>query len=418
MLCNINDCVSCGACENVCPVNAIQLEYKDGFLKPLIDAGTCVKCGACSRACPVLADKLSERKRITPAAYAAYINDETIMKSASGGLFRNLAEYILDHGGVVFGAVMKSDLNVYISMIDNIDKLDSMQGSKYVQSITGESYKLAKRELDSGRTVLYSGLPCQVGGLLTYLGKDHDNLITVDIVCHGAPSPQVFKKYIESYEAHNKCHVVKVEHRYKRDKWTKLIQPTPAYFIENKDMKIYSWQNDAYLRGFLSGLYYKKSCYSCRFASMPRCSDITLGDFFGLGVIKPFKHKCEKGISQVIVNTKKGKGLFESIKSNIFCEERSLYECMMFNHNLWKPSSQPAARDEFYCDLNNMSWDELEKKYLESDVKSRLMLTIKSAVKKILGPHLVAAGMYTVYKIKGIDKKVNNITKLRCSPPL
>ncbi len=409
MLCSQEKCTLCGACEAVCPYNAISIATDRLETKVTINKALCTGCNKCKSVCPVLVPVKKQEK--TPKAYAAYYNDSQKLKeSASGAVFTVLAEKVLQGNGVVYGAKMCEDFVVRIERADSIDALKKLKGSKYVQSYTEKIYKRVKKDLDDGLTVLYSGLPCQIAGLYGFLGKDCERLCTVDIVCHGAPPGKLFTDYISFYETKNQTRLADVQHRYKAKNWSKLIQPTPAYIDKSGSIRVADQSKDIYLAAFSKGYTYRDSCYSCPFAAMPRMADITIGDFFGLGSIYPFKHKCKDGISQVIVNSKKGEILFESVGDKIFKEERTLYECLVFNHNLWKPSFKPPIHDLFMQDASKLSWNELEEKYFKKSFGYKSKAFVRKLIKAILGPNLTSIGMYTAYKISGTAKNAKDIS--------
>ena len=195
-----DDCCGCGACYSKCGVKAITMQENDeGFLHPVINEDSCVECGQCLKVCPVLNAK--DENTATPDCYACAASDEIRAKSSSGGMFTLLAEYVLNKGGVICGAAYDEKWNVHHIIINNTADLDKLRGSKYIQSDTEKCYSEIEKLLKNGKEVLFSGTPCQVAGLNTFLGRKYDNLLTVDLLCHGAPSRGVWQKYLtESFK--------------------------------------------------------------------------------------------------------------------------------------------------------------------------------------------------------------------------
>ncbi len=412
MLCDKSSCTGCMACVSACPHGCISiLEDTLGSSFPKIDAKACVNCGRCTDVCPVL-NGVSHKGGYMPRAYAFISGDSVALKaSTSGGFCSALASLVIKAGGCVFGAVLGDDLSVTIKPADTLEGLKAMSGSKYVFSDASSSYAEVKKLLDGGRTVLYSALPCQIAGLYGYLGRDYDNLLTTDIVCHGSPSQKLFKAAMDDVAHERGTRVVNVQHRFKHKKWNMLIQPTPKYTFKDGSENVVEWYRDPYAVGFLGGLIYRDCCYGCRYAAMPRIADITAGDFFGLGAVKPFKAKCNEGVSQVIVNTEKGASYFKRVCEGSFAEERTLFECLVFNHNLWKPSATPPSREAFLRDFQSEPWHELRKRCFDLSPRFRLTNFARLFVKKLLGARATARLMYIVYSFNGTKDKVNQICK-------
>ena len=302
-------CTGCGACYNKCPFNAITMEIdNEGFVYPQIDNERCVNCGLCYKVCPV---ESPIKKNDTPDAYAVWASDEIRMQSSSGGMFTLLADVIFEKGGAVCGARYSDDyMSVYHAWATNMKELAPLRGSKYVQSDTGKTYKEAKKLLDEGRMVLYTGCPCQIAGLYNYLGKEYDNLYTVDVVCHGVPSNATYVRYIS--EKTGGQPVKKMSFREKESwGWGTAI----SLYMENGEYKK-DFFSDPYLKAFSSGLIVRKNCSSCPYAQMNRVGDITLGDFWGISDINA-EYTDGKGTGLVFVNTKKGKSLFAKCSENL-----------------------------------------------------------------------------------------------------
>lgn len=318
------ECCGCNACRSICPKACISMKSdEEGFLYPIVDSELCINCGLCEKVCPVL-NQDSPRKPLK--VYAAKNNsDEVRLESSSGGIFSAIAEGIIENGGVVFGAKFDKDWNVVHAWTDTKDGLAQFRGSKYVQSIIGETYKEAETFLQQGRTVLYSGTPCQIAGLRKYLRRDFDNLFTIDVVCHGVPSPLVWREYIKSLFGENGtigknlvlatqnpiCTITRISFRDKSKGWknfcfkmgytTSLIsESTPSaaeinYYIEPFSLNMF-------MDGFLKNIYLRPSCYDCASKSGKSGSDVTIADFWGVNNVYP-ELDDDKGISAVLLNT-------------------------------------------------------------------------------------------------------------------
>lgn len=297
------DCCGCGACYNKCPTGAISMqENNEGFLYPVIDEIKCTNCGLCQKACPSINVKYKNNPK--PDCYAAMADDEIRMKSSSGGMFTLLANYILDKGGYVCGAAFDDDWNVHHIIIDNKEDLSKLRGSKYVQSDTENCYKEIKKLLDADKYVLFSGCPCQVAGLYTFLGKDYEKLLSVDILCHGAPSQGVWKKYLAENFQDKK--ILNINFRDKSEIGWSCSDCTIT--LSNNE-KIVS---NNYTKLFHDSIIIRQSCEECQYSKLPRIADITLGDFWGISNYNKDLNDG-KGTSFVLLNSSKGKNIFKSI---------------------------------------------------------------------------------------------------------
>ena len=215
---NKKECVGCAACENVCPRNAINMvEDEEGFVYPKINNKFCISCGLCENVCPMLNEK--KESEILPKAYAAYnINEEIRIKSSSGGIFTEIAKSIIEKNGIIFSAIFDKEFNVLHEEITNEKDLEKARGSKYIQSLIGDCYKKAKQYLENGKYVLFTGTPCQIEGLYSFLKKDYENLYTQDLICHGVPSKILWKKYLEYRNDVDRDSLEKITFRDKRNK--------------------------------------------------------------------------------------------------------------------------------------------------------------------------------------------------------
>lgn len=377
-------CTGCFACINACPKQCISsVMDSEGFLQPVIDQNRCINCKKCEKACPII-NKPVKTVEKSPVVYAAWSKDEELLnKSSSGGIFGVLAMYIIQNKGVVFGAVYNEDLSVSHVKAESLKELDKMHGSKYVQSNIGESFKHVKEYLEGNRYVLFTGTPCQIAGLYGFLGGDKfDNLITCDLVCHGVPSPGVFRSYINYLETKKSAKVTGIEMRSKKNGW---MQGSGINLTFNKDKKIriYPPTKDPYINGFMYSTFLRKSCYDCKFAETPRESDITIGDFWGIGDDTPFNHPIKQGVSLILINSEKGQWLFKQCNVNIRSEMRTLDEAKKGNSMLSQHQYINPYREQFFADYQTKSFKELILIYLKRRQNCKNFL--KKGIAKVIG---------------------------------
>ena len=366
-----NKCTGCTACYNICPKGAISLEESsDGFKYPVINKDKCINCGLCRKVCPVLNSKEIKKEVY---AYACYNKDKKIRKkSSSGGMFNLIGSYIIENDGVVFGAKYDADFNVVHDYVNDKKDLYKFMSSKYLQSSLNDNYKKVSIFLKEGIKVLFTGTPCQIEGLYSYLGKDYDNLYTQDIICHGCPSPKVWRKYLNSF----KEKVTNVNMRNKDNGWNDFSMKID---FENKSFNL-SHNIDKYMYFFLSNFSLRESCYNCSFKNKYRKSDITLADFWGIDNIKP-ELNDDKGISLVLVNSKKGKELFDEIKDKLIYEEVDFEKSISYNTGMTESCAMTKKRNSFFKDLDKMSFDKLYEKYKPKD---KIVFKCKRLLKRIL----------------------------------
>lgn len=353
---NITDkhkCCGCTACISVCPKGCISMsEDKEGFLYPVVDSVKCIDCGLCEKVCPVLNTLKNEAE---PLVYAAINNDESIrMQSSSGGIFTLLAEYVIENGGVVFGACFDRDWNVVHDYTETKEGLARFRGSKYVQSNVGNSFSQVKAFLDSGREVLFSGTPCQVAGLKNYLRKPYPNLLTVDLVCHGVPSPEVWRKYLQetvckeygikkNKSTVNLCdYISDIKFRAKDKGWKKF---SIKIFLRNGKVEMKPFYENPYMNVFLSNLSLRPSCYDCPTKLYNVQSDITLADFWGVNNINP-SIDDDKGCGLLFLNNKEKIGLLYSLQCMLF--NQSLDNVSKYNPSILYSVNKPGNRKFFF----------------------------------------------------------------------
>ncbi len=388
------DCCGCGACVQICPKHCIEMKTDvEGFLYPVVDENQCISCGVCAAHCPIL--ERDEQQHLPEKAEKAFViqdkNEHSLNFSTSGGAFACLARKVLSEGGVVFGAAYNEDLTVSHIAVETEAELRRLQGSKYVVSHLGDSFSQAKSMLIAGRKVLFSGTACQIAGLKSFLGKDFDMLVTVDIVCHGTPSQKIFKKYIEWLGRKNGGKVDWYEFRAKRFAGWDLVG---AFGIQNKT-KLINPYCDPYYAAFLRGDSYRMSCYSCRFANLNRPADFTIGDFWGfyeLNASVDFDYK--KGMSLLLPNTSKAERLMPLIEQCANVIPVAVEKACAGNGNLYHPTKYKSIRKTIYEHIDE-PFESLQKNYLYHESKvgfyvrrlRRRLLSQKTRdmLKKLLG---------------------------------
>lgn len=308
---NEKDCCACRACEQVCPTKSIRMEEnKKGFFFPKVDVDLCVNCGLCDKVCPLQESK-SVRSDTNNDLYIAINKDDAVRaQSTSGGMFTILSDYVLDKGGAVYGAVFNKNMDVCHERAVTREERDRQRSSKYVQSSTGNTYRLAKNDLDAGMIVMYTGTPCQVAGLKKFLRKDYENLITVDLVCHGVPNSKMWHEFLNIAEKTTGYKVIDANFRDKSEGgWHR---PKTKLEYDSKSKKVF-YAEQTFFELFNDNLILRDSCLHCHFISYERPGDFTLGDYWG---IERFCKEMDdnKGTSLLLVNTPKGRKIFDEVK--------------------------------------------------------------------------------------------------------
>lgn len=309
-MCDTAICSGCAACALACPKGCITMTAdREGFLRPFVDETKCVNCGLCQKACPVLHPPILPETQ--PTCFAAFNeNDRDRYAASSGGVFILLARWVISRGGVVFGAALGSDMTLSHRWTETEAGVMSFCGSKYLQSDVKNTYREAGIFLEQGRYVLYSGTPCQIRGLKSHLNKNYDKLITVDIICHGVPSPAVWQLYVQERAQKDAGGMLpkQVSFRDKSQGWSafsmRFVYEQTEYCVVHKQ--------DPYMRGFLRDLYLRPSCYQCTAKGMRRISDLTLADYWGVQKFSPDMDD-DKGTSLVFCHTEKARILWEDI---------------------------------------------------------------------------------------------------------
>lgn len=366
-------CTGCGACVCVCPVGCIQMvENKEGFFYPVIDHTQCIGCKKCYEVCP------SEPKDDgnVQTVLAGYSHSRDIrLTSSSGGIFTHLAEEILKRKGIVFGVEMQGS-QAAVCAVENIEEISKLKGSKYVQSQVGNTYRQVEKYLKEGRWVLFSGTPCQIAGLYRVLKKEYTHLITVDFVCHGISSPQVLEKYLK--ERGSGKRISEIVFRDKTEGWNKFSMKLKW---EDHTVSRTSMEEDLYLQSFLKNLNLRSSCFSCKFRKIHRKSDITLGDLWGADKIIDGWTE-DLGYSLILIQSKKGKELLESIKEKIVAVPVELSQVMLHNASLTTSPWDEYSRDLFFKNLKKYDLQHCISKAEKNGIKKKAGRKIWKIYKK------------------------------------
>lgn len=358
---NREHCTGCAACYNVCTHGAISMkEDHEGFLIPHVDEKICADCGLCVRKCPVI--NIPSCNEIDKKIYAAYnLNKEQHQKSASGGLFSAFANWFYQQqNGLVCASAFDNSLKLKFYISSSKVDLIKLRGSKYVQSEVGFIYRDIKKRLLDGNQVFFLGTPCQVAGLRSFLGKEYDNLFTIDLVCHGVPSPKLFSSYLESIG-------VTTNHDY--ENYYFRNQKNPVYFTSavkrnGEKLKEIPRNQHSYVCAYLKGWIHRESCYNCPFTGDHRQGDCTIADFWGILAGKvPFGGNTSMGVSMLMVNTAKGENVFNQIKNQLYYEEKTMADAIVDNHNLIHPDIRPQERNIMYQELLSLSPEDYMEKY-------------------------------------------------------
>lgn len=383
---NKTDCCGCQACGDICHAEAISFHSDhEGFWYPEVDRNKCTDCHLCEKICPVLnIDALKHHNKSAPKVFGGYNKDIVIrFDSTSGGVFSLLAQAMYKQKGYVSGAIYSDDFKVVNFISDDKKDLRRLRSSKYVQSNAEGLYKRIKSLLESGEKVLACGSPCQMAALRSFLRKDYENLIIVDFLCRATNSPKVFEKYKESLEARYGSKIVAIKDKNKDHGWHSLARKVT---FENGQVYYGEGHEDDYRRGYHANVFERPSCYECKFKGIPRISDITLGDFWGIGSVDPSLEQ-NLGTSLVIINSEKGEKYFDIIRDKLVMKEFSLDDIVPGNSTAIMGGKLPYPagidRNEFFKALDEMPFDECAAKFFP--YVSEQKVTLKRKIRTLLG---------------------------------
>ena len=342
-ICDKTKCTGCMACYNACPRHCISMVYdENGILNPQIQDNLCSGCNICSTVCPVNKDIPVTMPLETYACWD--LNNENRKTSSSGGIASIFYEHFIQNDGIVYGCYYDENLQLKFSKATTLEELGKFKTSKYSQAYIGNIFREIFSLLNNNKNILFIGTPCQIAGLKSYLRKDYDNLITIDLICHGVPSQKFIDEYINSLNLNT--FPDNLTFRGLNDFYFVLYKNTDIIYSKKA-------RDDAYYSSFLNGLFYRESCYTCKYACKERISDITIGDFWGLGEKIPFNHDITNGVSVALINTEKGNNFFNNIKDKIFFEKRTLQEAVEGNEQLRHPS------------IKNKNYEKFKKLYID-----------------------------------------------------
>jgi len=388
------NCCGCTACMSICPKKCIEMKPdEEGFLYPDIDKIECTRCGLCEKACPIL-NRIEEKRFDQKAFLVNNKNDKIRQESTSGGAFTAIAEYVIEKNGIVFGATFDDEYNVIHKHVNKKEELHIFRNSKYVQSDLKNCFKEAKEYLDKGTYVCFSGTPCQIEGLISFLDEKYSNLITVDIVCHAVPSPLVWKKYFK-YIKKEKLNDSKIESISFRDKSKYGYKYSTMTIVAEEREYREGVETDPYLRAFFKDLSDRPACYECCFKKQYRVSDFTIWDCF---ITEEFDEKLDddKGTTRVLIHNEKAEKVFENIKHKFDYLEVPPEKLVNGVREMRSSVNMNVKRKQFFYDINNISEKEFFNKYFPDSIKVKTERTIRKT--------LANTNLYK--KIKKIAKKI------------
>ncbi|WP_417204713.1 Coenzyme F420 hydrogenase/dehydrogenase, beta subunit C-terminal domain [Acetoanaerobium sticklandii] len=388
-------CFGCTACYNVCPQDCITMEFdNEGFKFPIVYKSACINCGVCVIHCPITNDFIN--KEIKQCFGLIHDSSEITNKSASGGAFTAIADLVIQQEGIVYGCGFNDDIEAITMSVDNAEDVSKLRGSKYVQCDNLSQYSEIKKQLNLGIEVLYASTPCNVSGLKAFLGKNFSNLTTVDLFCHGVPSPVLFNKYIQWLEKKYNGKVTEYSFRDKKYGWG-----TQGHFtIRGKSRILYG--TDPYYNSFLQAKTYRLSCYECKFASDKRPGDISIGDFWGVEHFHP-EIDTTRGVSAILINTEKGISIKQRMECKVTLFETSFDNISFLNKQLVYPTIKPQIRDLIYLKFQELDFNKFIHEYLFSSPE--ITIKIKQLIPTKLKVYIRKISSLVVNKTKNRSEK-------------
>ncbi|NTV05791.1 MAG: 4Fe-4S dicluster domain-containing protein [Chlorobiaceae bacterium] len=386
-LCPPDQCTGCAACAAKCPIEAISMqEDVHGFYQPVIQASICTDCALCRLTCPVLSEESIKRLK-QPDVYAGWsVSDSIRTNSSSGGIFSVLAQAVMREDGKVFAAALDAGFKLRHREVNGLEDLHAFRGSKYLQSFIGETYQQIACYAKLGVRVMFVGTPCQVAGLYGFLkGVKGNNVLTCELVCHGVPSQKIFDSYLQFLQNQGYSGFCSIDFR---DRKTSNRMTTISYHNPLKSILL-TGKQDYFQQAFIRNLISRKACYNCKFARLPRVGDITLGDFWGLGLEEPFLHDKSKGVSLILANSSQGAEMLQKCEHELFLERRLLSEAVKKNQRVCRASGLSPQRGAFLSDLETKSVEQIVRKYrLHSPMTFRSLVYFWG--RRLLGVRLMA----------------------------
>ncbi len=407
------DCCGCNACVQRCPKHCIAMhEDSEGFLYPKVDESLCIDCGLCEKVCPMLnRDEAQNPQKVLAVKNR---NEEERMKSSSGGVFIALAKQVLEKNGIVFGAVFDENWEVKHTYAETLEGVQKMMGSKYLQSRIENSFKNAERFLKEGREVLFTGSPCQIAGLRKYLRKEYENLLAVDFICHGVPSPGVWRRCLEEVKSPSARRAAAGKNSVSdsslnvmpvisgitfRDKtlngWKKfsfVVRSKSASKADPNTVLLSGiFSNNPFMKGFLADIYLRPSCYECRHKSGKSCSDLSIADFWGIHIVMP-EFDDDKGVGLVLLSSDKGSKAFNAL-SDMKCAASTMDIVCTYNPAYHRSPRIPQKREEFFSETG----EDFHRKVIRL-TKKPLKVRLKNETIGLLRTTLLHFGLLDVIK--------------------
>lgn len=382
-----DNCTGCTACINICSQNCLSMKSdSQGFLYPMLQyPEKCIECNLCAKVCPLNKKQTHNLSEELTEAYAAYSLDDSLRKeSSSGGIFSEIAQMVIQTGGVVYGAAYSKDFRVTHICVENCVDLEKLRGAKYAQSDLESAFTEIEKRLEEGQQVLFSGTPCQIEGLKSFLRKDYDNLLTIDIVCHGVPSPAAWEQYV-LYRANKDCDGKlprKINLRSKVTGWSRY-RYSNVYDYPGGKQYVQWGGEDLYMKLFVRDYINRKSCEMCHFKGFQRVSDITLGDFWGIWDQMP-EMDDDKGTSLVLLHSQKGKLYFHALDKKISYKKVTLEQAVAQNPSILQSSPAKPEREAVLASILVGDFDTAVKPLLTSSKKPDFLTRLKTKMKRIL----------------------------------